>query len=457
MEEFIRCGALYTGDGDKPLLDQVLCIDGPVVREIVPFDVFEQRRQAITRDHASHFIMPGLIDVHTHLAYGNAKTEEDIDLYGSMEFRALRGAYFARRVLAAGVTSICSPGGSGHVSTAIRDAIDAGLFEGPGVTAAGPYITSRQGLTDWYPTWIGVPTTSIGRLVRSRDEAIEEIRRQVKDGVDMVKIALDGIQRRSNGEHIAAFTQEETSAMVEEIHRLGRIAVAHARGREASLYAARAGVDLIFHCSFMDDEGLDWIVRNNCAISPSLTLLKNTMDFIQPADPYHRKGRRAIYQKEYDAACSILSKARLAGVPMPTGTDTGFAVTPYGEWHARELEIYVNDLGFSPASALKSATSVSARVVRPSQKVGILAAGSQADFIVLSSNPLHDVSILLDSAKLTETWRRGERISPMCNDYNPAKVSDFSMSMYADIYTRARVAALVSESKITLEARGVVK
>jgi hypothetical protein len=76
--------------------------------------------------------------------------------------------------------------------------------------------TSRQGLTDWYPTWIGVPTTSIGRLVRNRDEAIEEIRKQVKEGVDAVKIAMDGIHRRPNGELVAAFTLDETKAMVDE-------------------------------------------------------------------------------------------------------------------------------------------------------------------------------------------------------------------------------------------------
>ena len=66
--------------------------------------------------------------------------------------------------------------------------------------AAGPYITTHQGLTDWYPTWIGAPETSIGKLVTNSDEAVEEIRRQVKNGVDCIKIALDGIQRRPDGE-----------------------------------------------------------------------------------------------------------------------------------------------------------------------------------------------------------------------------------------------------------------
>jgi hypothetical protein len=96
-------------------------------------------------------------------------------------------------------------------------------------------LTTRQGLTDWYPTWIGVPDTSIGRLVTSKDEAIEEIRVQVKNGVDCIKLALDGIQTRPNGELIAAFTQDETTTMVTEAHRLGRKVVAHARGRRRYL------------------------------------------------------------------------------------------------------------------------------------------------------------------------------------------------------------------------------
>jgi len=219
-------------------------------------------------DYSGLFIMPGLIDVHTHLAYGNAKSEEDIDLYQPMEFRALRALFFAQKVVAAGYTSICAPGDAGQISLSVRNAINFGLFDGPRVTAAGRYLTSRQGLTDWYPTWIGVPDTSIGRLVTSKDEAIEEIRVQVKNGVDCIKIAMDGVQTRNDGELIAAFNQDETTNMVEEAHRLGRRVVVHARGREATLYSARAGVDLIFHAYYLDDECIEAILKSGSAIVP---------------------------------------------------------------------------------------------------------------------------------------------------------------------------------------------
>jgi len=166
---------------------------------------------------------------------------------------------------------------------------------GPRVTAAGRYLTTRQGLTDWYPTWIGVPDTSIGRLVTSKDEAIEEIRVQVKNGVDCIKLAVDGIQTRPNGELIAAFTQDETTTMVTEAQRLGRKVVVHARGREAILYSARAGVDLIFHAYYLDDECLDAMVKSGSAIGPTMTFPRNIIDFTQPYERAATKGRKKAF------------------------------------------------------------------------------------------------------------------------------------------------------------------
>jgi imidazolonepropionase-like amidohydrolase len=444
----IDCGRLFTGLDGEVHADCAVLVEGEAIVDILPRHAEGDRAApAETIDLRDSFVMPGLVDVHTHLAYGNAKSEEDVDLYGSLEFRAVRGLFFAQQVLAAGVTSICSPGDTGQVSAAVRDAVDAGLFEGPSITAAGPYITSRQGLTDWYPSWIGAPSTANGRLVRSRDEAIEEIRRQVKDGVDAVKIALDGIERRPDGEHVAAFTRDETKAMVDEIHRLGRKAIAHARGREATLYAAEAGVDLIFHASYMDEEGLDWILRNNCAVSPTLTLLHNSLDFMQAADPFARKGRDKACRAEFETAVERLAMARKAGVPMPTGTDTGFAVTPYGEWHAREIEIYVDYLGFSPAEALRGATSVGARLLRSRDRVGRIEKGCKADLLAVRGDPLKDVSVLLDRERFAMVMKNGKRVSTARRTYDPRKVSDFSLAAWNELYTQDRVREIAAAAE----------
>ena len=444
MTTHVRCGTLFTGRTTPVRSNTTIGFgdDGTIAFVTDSAEAPQVMAQDAVLDYSGLFVMPGLIDVHTHLAYGNAKTEEDIDLYQPMEFRALRALFFAQKVVAAGYTSICSPGDSGQISLSVRNAINFGLFEGPRVTAAGRYLTTRQGLTDWYPTWIGVPDTSIGRLVTNKDEAIEEIRVQVKNGVDCIKLAMDGVQTRDDGSLIAAFNQEETTSMVNEAHRLGKKVVVHARGKEAILYAAHAGVDLIFHAYYLDDECIDAMLKSGSAIGPTMTFQRNIIDFTQPHEPAGVKERPEAVAREYEFACINLQKARKAGVPMLTGTDSGFAVTPYGEWHAMELEIFVRDLGFSPADALRCATSVNARFVANGGKVGLIETGRFADFIAVDGSPLENIAILQDKSRIRHVHIGGKRMQIAERGYDPRQVTDKSLSNWSDLYTQERVREL---------------
>jgi imidazolonepropionase-like amidohydrolase len=449
MKTFVRCGQLFTGREDEAEKDAALAYDaeGRLLYAGPEKGAPKPGKADRLIDHSGHFVMPGLIDVHTHLAYGNAKTEEDIDLYSPLEFRALRGMFFAQKVAAAGYTAICSPGDAGQVSLSIRNAINAGLFDGPRVMAAGPYLTTHQGLTDWYPTWIGAPETSIGKLVFSIDQAIQEIRKQVKNGVDCIKIAMDGIQRRPDGELIAAFTQEETDAMVRETHRMGKKAVTHSVGREATLYSARAGVDLIFHGFHLDDECIAAMKKSGSMLCPTLTQPKNVIEFTQPHEPAGQKGRPDATARRYQLGCANLKKAKKAGIPFLTGTDTGFAVTPYGEWHARELELFVDDLGFSKAGALRAATEVNARFMSQGDEIGALETGRLADFVAWDGSPLADIAILQDKRRLRGVYIAGREIKLADRPYDPRQVTDFSLSNWTDLYTQARVAELRGERR----------
>ena len=454
MKIFVRCGTLFTGAEDEPRRGEVLVIGDDGRLAFVGPEQAAPQRAADDRliDHSAGFVMPGLIDVHTHLAYGNAKTEEDIDLYAPLEFRTLRGMFFAQKVAASGYTAICSPGDAGQISLSIRDAVRAGLFDGPRVMAAGPYITTHQGLTDWYPTWIGAPETSIGKLVTTIDEAVQEVRRQVKNGVDCIKIALDGIQRRPDGELIAAFTQEETDIIVRETHRLGRKAISHSVGREATLYAARAGVDLIFHGFDLDAECITAMKQNGSVLCPTLTHPRNVIDFTQPHEPAAQKGRIEATEARYRVGIANLRKAAAAGIPFLTGTDTGFAVTPYGEWHAKELELFVSDLGFSPAAALRAATEINARFMRVGEEIGGLEPGRAADFIVWDGSPLADIRLLQDRRRLRAVYIGGKKLDLADRPYDPRQVSDFSLANWTDLYTQARVAELgIGRSRLAAE------
>jgi imidazolonepropionase-like amidohydrolase len=443
MATLIKCGTLFDGNRLHTKGSASLLVENGVIKAVGRAESLAESAGPVdVLDFSSHFVMPGLCDYHTHLAYGNAKTEEDIDLYAPLEFRALRGLFMAQKTLNAGVTSLCNPGGPGRVGIAIRDAIRAGMFEGPRVTTSGPYITSRQGLTDWYPTWVGQPETSIGHLVRSPAEAIEAIRAQVKDGVDVIKIAMDGMQSHPPGSRrtglIAAFDQEELTRMVAEIHRLGRRAVAHARGQEASLSCARAGVDVIFHASWIDDEAIEAALKSGSALCPSLTLLVNNYEFSQPADASSR-GWVDWCKHEAETAFAGLNKAYKAGVPILNGSETGFAMTPYGEWHARELEIMIRYIGMSPLDALRSATAATGAYMADGGMSGTLAAGKNADLMAIDGDPLAEVTHLLDETRMACVMLGGRPMAPQKRAVEPQQVSDFAQLYWNDLYTRDRV------------------
>ena len=453
MRKHIRCGQLFTGTGDGAERDQTVVTEGERIAYVGPSagaPVAAPEDEVV--DHSGHFVLPGLIDVHVHLSYGNAKTEEDIDLYAPVEFRALRGMEAAQRVLAAGFTSMADPTTSGRVTPSIRDAIDAGLFVGPRISCSGRQITNRQGLSDWYPTWIGVPETSIGVLARDANEGIAEIRTMAKDGVDFIKIAMDGDSMNPmTSVLVAGYNQEETTAMVTEAHRLGKKVVVHARGAEAVLYSARAGVDVILHAAWMDDEGLEAVVEKGCMICPTFSLVVNDIDFTRPGDGCY-PGFPDAHKREIEAAQRSLIKARDAGVTFLSGTDSGFAVTPYGEWHARELEHMVTYLGISPAEALRCATVNNGTFVREEGQVGALEQGRLADILVFDGDPLADITQLQDRSRIREIILGGETVNLAINPKAQRLRSEFSYEMWHQVYTQERIAEIGMNRPVSAEA-----
>ncbi len=442
MRKHFICGQLFTGLEETADSDQTVVIDDDRVIFVGSSATApEQRAGDEVIDYSKDFVLPGLIDIHVHLSYGNAQANEDIDMYSTPEFRSLRAMHAAQQVLGAGYTSIADPASTGYTSVAVRDAINAGMFPGPRITTSGRQLTSRQGLGDWYPSWIGVPDSSVGVLVQSTQEAIEEVRLQVKNRVDFIKFTADGLNRSPAGELMACFNQSEVSALVEESHRLGRKVISHARGREGVLQSAKAGVDIIFHAFEMDDEGLEAVIESGASLSPALTFLVNTMEFTRPSDPCHR-WRPNMNRKDIDGACESLNKAHKAGVPFMVGTDSGFAITPYGEWHARELEIMVEYLGFTPGEALRSTTSVNAQLLREKDEVGRLAPGSFADITVVSADPLKDITALQKRENIKDVYLAGRKIDRTPPDEPQTYQWEQSYRQWNDVYTRDRVAEL---------------
>jgi len=435
----VRCGRLFTGLHDHAPAQHTVIVENARVAWTGPTAAAASMSASdIELDYRAHFVMPGMIDNHAHLSYGNALTQEDIDLYASMEFRSLRAMAAAQATLGAGFTSVLDPACAGLVTPAVRDAVNSGLFPGPRITASGRALTSQQGLYDWYPTWVGVPGTSTGVMASSLPQAIDVIRTQAKDGVDAIKLTMDGIYSRQRGDLVAGYTQQETSAMVEEIHRLGKLALVHARGREGALYAARAGVDVIYHASAIDDEGIAAALSNGCHLCPSLTLLLNNLEFHQPTDP-SASWWPPIQAREMEQASRNLRRAHAAGVPFIMGSEAGFAVTPCGEWNAKELEAHVRFIGFTPAQALRCATVASAKFLREAADLGGLAPGKLADMVVVNGDPLADITTLQRAEAIHAVLLGGRPVSPAPSNWRARHASEFSQGMWNRLYDRDTV------------------
>lgn len=393
--EAIAAGTVVT-DGDR------IAWVGP--SEQLPDRYHDPEYEAV--DVGSQTVMPGLIDGHMHISFGEAASEEELSIYTPVEYRAIRAATDAERALLAGVTSSCDPGGPYRVALAVRDAIDANLIQGPRMACAGKQITTQQGIADGFPSWIGVPESSFGALVTNRDELIQEIRNEVKDGVDLIKIAGSG----NSSDEYASLRLEELELAVDEAHRLGKPVTIHARSRQSVEYAAAAEVDWIMHASYMDHPTLEMVLEKEIPLLPALTLLVNTLEANREDLSPTVRDR---VKRELDAAATILSEAHRRGATLVAGSETGFAMTPYGEWHAREMELFVEILGMSHFEALLCMTRDAARTVpRHTESIGTLTPGKYADILVIDGRPDEDVTVLQDRTRISSIMKAGRFVEP---------------------------------------------
>lgn len=357
-------------------------------------------------DASGSTVMPGLVDGHMHISFGQAMSEEELSIYTPAEYRAIRASVDAEKALLAGVTSSCDPGGPYRVAMAVRDAIAAGLVQGPRMACAGRQITTQQGIGDGLPSWVDVSESSFGALVRNNEELLQEIRNEVKDGVDLIKIAGSG----NWSDEAAAFRLEELELAVDEAHRLGKPVTIHARSRQSVEFAAEAGVDWIMHASFMDEATTERVIEKQIPLLPALTLLVNTLEANDGGLPPEVE---AHINLEIESASKALSAAYADGATLVCGSESGFAMTPYGEWHARELEIFVTYFGLPDHEALLCMTRNSA-ITLPKNRdmIGTLTEGKYADVLVVEGNPDEDVRILQDKQRLGLIMQGGRIVKP---------------------------------------------
>jgi imidazolonepropionase-like amidohydrolase len=394
---------LVDGTGAPPAPDRCLVVAGDRIAEIGGPELLDDPRWASPDariDAGGRTVMPGLIDTHVHISFGESRSQEEQDLYTSHELRTLRSAWNTEQVLRSGVTSISNPGGSYYIGVGIREAVQEGLVRGPRIKTAGRFIVTSNGLGDYYPDAVGAPDSSVAVVTNTVPEIISEVRRQIKNGVDFIKLADSPLGTYQ------AFTREEMSTVADLAHQLGKTVTIHARGSSETDAALSAGIDWIMHSNMMNDDVLEKFGASDTPLVPTLLLLANNADYghLVGVPPKRRDGFRRLLE----LSAETYHRARAAGVAFATGTDTGFSLTPFGEWHARELQLLVDYAGLSPLEAIQAATSTAARVLGMQDEVGTLKPGYKADLLVVNGDPVADVSILQDRARLDAIMLDGE-------------------------------------------------
>jgi imidazolonepropionase-like amidohydrolase len=206
------------------------------------------------------------------------------------------------------------------------------------------------------------------------------------------------------------FSDEEFAVIVKTAKRLGRKLTIHARYAETVLAAARAGFDWLIHASYMRPGDIGFVRDQRIPICPTLTYTANIAEWGREAgvDPNYVDTKR----RELDALASIHSRAHKAGIPLMAGSESGFSVTPYGQWHARELELMVKLLGLSPMEAIIAGTRTNAEVLGWGAETGILEPGRDADILIVEGNPLADITVLSKPERIRAVFKAGVAVAP---------------------------------------------
>jgi imidazolonepropionase-like amidohydrolase len=383
----VRAGHLLDVKSGQLLNDQTIVVTGSTIQSIAPTASVPAQPSDTVLDLSSLTLLPGLIDVHTHLTM-NTDFDPYREVTSTSAREAINGVANARTTLMAGVTTVRNVGADGFVDVDLRDAINAGQVPGPHMQVSGPLIGITGGHCD--ENLLPFQYHTVGDGVADGIPAVQHmVRQNIKYGADLIKMcATGGVLSKGDDPNAAQFTLEEMQAIVADAHRLGRKVAAHAHGEQGILWATEAGVDSIEHGSYITDEGIAAMKQHGTYLVPTLYL----------EDWMVQNGHLPAFYQQKMLDVSAVAKANIrravqAGVKIAMGTDA--AVYPHG-LNAHELDVYVNQIGMTPLAALQSATVNAADLMGWTAKTGTLEPGKWADIIAVEKNPLDDIRTLQD-------------------------------------------------------------
>jgi imidazolonepropionase-like amidohydrolase len=382
----IRAGHLIDGKSDKPLDSVLILIEGDKILSVTPGGSAPAGVE--TLDLSKSTVLPGLIDVHTHVLLNGDITAEDYDkqlLKDSIPYRAILAARNARIALDHGFTAIrdLETEGAMYADVDVKKAINNGEVPGPRMQVATRALTPTGMYGPLGYSWeITIPQGV--QYADGVDGVRKAVREQIMYGADWIKYYSD---RRYHFEadgvlhSMVNFTDEEAKAIVEEAHRLGHKVAAHAIGSDGIAAALRAGVDTIEHGDGLTEPLMDEMIKKGTVWVPTVLV-----------GAYVAPGRGGNWAKMVDLEKVAFQKAHKKGVKIALGTDVGGS-----DWRdinqAREFQYYA-DYGMTPMEAIQTGTSNAAELLGWADKLGTIEPGKWADLIAVSGDPLKDIKEL---------------------------------------------------------------
>jgi len=336
-------------------------------------------------------LLPGLIDLHTHLTDSENLHWEDLLVTTTPSQAALFGARNARVTLMAGFTTCRDMGPTWpFVDVDLRNAIDAGVVPGPRLLVPGNYVSPTGGAGDARQFSIYVDVPVVRNLADGPDEVTKAVRTNLKHGADFIKILVTGaVLSKGFPPGAQQYSDAEIMAAVTEATRWGRQVAAHAHGADGIKAAIRAGVRTIDHGSYLDDEAVSMLKQTDATYY---------VPTLYTSDAIEESGReRGIPESEIERNRRIreievagFRRALAAGIPIGFGTDA--SVIPHG-LNAREFITRVS-LGEQPMSAIVAATRLNSEIIGVADSLGTLEPGKLADVVAVPGDPLADITVM---------------------------------------------------------------
>ncbi|MBA4120832.1 MAG: amidohydrolase [Isosphaera sp.] len=391
----IHCGTLLAVPGQAPVKNVTVVVRSGVIDRVAEgfLSTLDGQPTEVV-DLKDRFVMPGLIDCHTHIT---GQYTRDVRLRGVTETdadAAIMGVVHAERTLRAGFTTIRNVGSSGDAAFALRDAINAGLVIGPRILEAGESISPTGGHSDgtlgYRDDLFGLPGAREG-IADGADACRQAVRAQVKRGADVIKLTATGGVLSNTAQGLEQqFFDDELASIVQTAHQLGRKVAAHAHGAAGIKAALRAGVDSIEHGTYIDEGAIALFKEKGAYYVPTIHAARFVGEralepgfFPAPVVPKALAVGPQIQQ--------ALARAYKAGVKIAFGTDVGV-----GEHGTNALEfVYMTEAGMTNMDAIVSATVHAADLCGIADRVGTVEAGKRADMVAYTGDPLADIRVLL--------------------------------------------------------------